>query len=658
MHLLRSATATALVCLFLTTCRTDEELAAPPTPSAAFTAAPGTAVLVGAGNIASCKKSGDEATAALLDSTLGTVFTAGDNAYDNGSIDRFLQCYDPNWGRHKARTRPAPGDRDYRTAGATGYFTYFGAAADGPSQGYYSYDLGAWHVIVLNSSIATSAGSAQEQWLRAELTAHATPCTIAYWHHPLFFSKGTSGTNTAVQPLWDALYAAGVEVVVNAHYAFYERFAAQTPAAVADAAFGIREFVVGTGGAEIQSFGTIRANSEVRSSGTAGVLRLVLDSGAYTWEFLPIAGRTFRDSGTGACHPAPPAPNQPPIARPGGPYTGEDTIHFDGTTSYDPDNDLPLDYVWQYGDGSTGTGPTPTHVYTADGTYSVALTVTDAKGAPSVSAATTATILRPSRAVVLVGAGNIARCDRTGDEETAALLDGIAGTVMTMGDNAYPGGSTTDYAACYDPTWGRHRSRTRPGLGNHDYDTGSADPYFAYFGAAAGDAASGYYSYDLATWHIIVVNTGSTAISTAAGAPQEQWLRADLAAHPARCTLAYWHHPRFYQGTWGKNSAVKPLWDALYAANADVVVNGHFHLYERYAPQTPDGVVDSARGIRQFIAGTGGAGHDALVEPHPNVEVRDNTAVGVLKLTLRDGAYDWEFIPAGGATFSDRGSGT
>ena len=287
------------VLVVVTTCRDDRGPAAPTEPTirsaTSVAAASGPVTLVGAGNIAKCGATGDDATAVLLDGIPGTVFAAGDAAYDNGTLTQYNSCYNLSWGRHKARTQPTPGERDYKTANAAGYFGYYGAAAGDPKQGYYSYDLGAWHIVVLNSGspqlVPTTATSPQVQWLRADLAAHPARCTLAYWHNPLFDSK--DAPNTAVRPLWDVLYGAGVDVVVNAHYAFYERFAPQTPAGVADPAQGIREFIVGTGGAEVMSFGTIRANSQVRSSGSFGVLKLTLDDARYSWQFVPVAGKTF-----------------------------------------------------------------------------------------------------------------------------------------------------------------------------------------------------------------------------------------------------------------------------------------------------------------------------------------------------------------------------
>src|SRR5213594_1086663 len=269
------------------------------TSALTVTAAAASYVLVGAGDIADCDAS---ATAALLDNIPGTVFTAGDNAYPNGSSADYTQCYDPSWGRHKVRTRPSPGNHDHNTSGAAGYFGYFGAQAGPAGLGYYSYDVGAWHIISLDSNIDMSAGSAQETWLRADLAASTKRCTIAYWHHPRFSSGTSHGSTGSTQPLWQALYDFGAEIVITGHDHEYERFAPQTADGTADAARGIREFVVGTGGAGLYSLGTPLPNSEVGNDNSHGVLKLTLSDGSYTWEFIPVAGDSFRDSGSGTCH--------------------------------------------------------------------------------------------------------------------------------------------------------------------------------------------------------------------------------------------------------------------------------------------------------------------------------------------------------------------
>lgn len=264
------------------------------------------------------------------------------------------------------------------------------------------------------------------------------------------------------------------------------------------------------------------------------------------------------------------------------------------------------------------------------------------------------TAIPPAADPVLVGAGDIAFCENNGAEQTASLIDNIPGTVFTTGDNAYPHGTFEQFINCYDPTWGRFKDRTFPSAGNHDYGTAGAEGYFRYFGSAAGNPGEGYYSYELGTWHIIVLNS---SISVASGSPQEQWLWADLAAHPAACTLAYWHVPLFSSGSLhGSDPTMKPIWQALYEYGADVVLNGHEHNYERFEPQTPDGIPDPARGIREFVIGTGGMYRYSFGAPIANSAVRNSETYGVLKLTLHPGSYSWEFIPVAGETFTNSGT--
>ena len=272
-------------------------------------------------------------------------------------------------------------------------------------------------------------------------------------------------------------------------------------------------------------------------------------------------------------------------------------------------------------------------------------------------AAASITVLPKPSSVVLVGAGDISTCSNQGDSATAKIIDGISGTVSVFvaGDNAYPDGSAADYANCYDPTWGRFKSRTHPVPGNHEYNIPGASGYFDYFGSAAGDPSKGYYSYDFGAWHVVAINS---VITRNAGSAQEQWLRADLAANQKKCTLAYWHYPRFSSGSvHGSDASMQAIWQALYDYDADVVVSGHEHNYERFAPQTPTGQLDNARGIRQFVAGTGGAGNYGFGVTQPNSEVRYNATPGVLKFTLYADHYDWQFIPISGS-FTDTGSGS
>lgn len=255
---------------------------------------------------------------------------------------------------------------------------------------------------------------------------------------------------------------------------------------------------------------------------------------------------------------------------------------------------------------------------------------------------------------VLVGAGDIADCASNGSELTGRLLDRIAGTVFTTGDNAYPAGTADDFRNCYEPTWGRHRDRTRPSPGNHDYQTGDGAPYFEYFGANAGPPGLGYYSYPAGTWHVVALNS---EIPAHAGSPQERWLRADLEAHRTQCTAAYWHRPLFSSGPHRDGRQMRDIWRTLYEFGVDVVLSGHDHLYERFAPQDAFGALDPVRGIRQFTVGTGGARPYVPHGLRPNSEV-SGTGWGVLALTLLDGGYQWEFVPADGTTFRDAGAAT
>jgi hypothetical protein len=239
----------------------------------------------------------------LADPSVAWFLALGDLQYENGELASFQTAYDASFGRLKAKTKPAPGNHEYNTAGATGYYTYFDTAAGDPTKGYYSFDVGTtWHVIALNSNcgaVACAAGSAQEQWLRADLAAaSARPCTLAFWHHPRF-SSNEHGDDTTVAPFWDALSAAGAELVLNGHDHGYERFDPQTPAAAADPN-GIREVVAGTGGRSLYPFGAPHANSVVRYA-AFGYLRLTLGTNQYAWQFVTEAG-AVTDSGTGTCH--------------------------------------------------------------------------------------------------------------------------------------------------------------------------------------------------------------------------------------------------------------------------------------------------------------------------------------------------------------------
>jgi len=265
---------------------------------------------------------------------------------------------------------------------------------------------------------------------------------------------------------------------------------------------------------------------------------------------------------------------------------------------------------------------------------------------------------------VVVAAGDIATCNSGNDSATADLVESIPGTVLTLGDNAYPDGSAGDFSHCYGPTWGRPdiKSRTRPDPGNHEYVTRGAAAYYNYFGAAAGDTRKGWYSFDLGAWHLVALNSNCIS-GCGPGSPMEQWLKADLAASPHRCILAYWHHPRFFSPAIAPGAShlekvdtrMSAIWSDLLAAGADLVLSGHRHVYERFPRQDAHGHLTPS-GLREFIVGTGGAIHEAFKGPTaPNSEVRKAQTFGVMKLTLHPGSYDWRFVPTAGG-FTDSGS--
>jgi hypothetical protein len=260
---------------------------------------------------------------------------------------------------------------------------------------------------------------------------------------------------------------------------------------------------------------------------------------------------------------------------------------------------------------------------------------------------------------VLVGAGDIADCTKDGDDSTGRLLDSIPGTVFAAGDDAYPNGTLSNFNACYAPNWGRHLARTRPAVGNHEYDSSStAAGYFSYFGAAADPLGNdtGYYSFDLGAWHIVVLNSEPAGTASS----QRSWLTSDLMGRTTQCILAIWHQPLFTSGPSGGAAQTRPLWQALQDAGAEIVINGHDHFYERFAPQDSLGNADPS-GIREFIAGTGGgethANFRLPLAPNDQANDKDNFSRGLLKLTLYANSYRWEFIPAAGfGTFTDSGT--
>jgi hypothetical protein len=276
----------------------------------------GDPVLLAFADAAYCRSSGDDAVARLLDGVAGTIAIVGDTEQNNATSDEYTGCYDAVFGRHKQRTRPAAGDHEYRTPGAAGYFDYFGAAAGERDMGWYSYDLGAWHVVVLNSNCdqvgGCGPGSPQYAWLQQDLAANAKDCLAAYFHHPRFSAGYLHGNSLRVQPFWDVLYESSADFVFGGNDHNYQRWAPLTPAGVPDPARGIRQFVVGTGGAIHYRIDTVPADVEAWNADTFGVLKLTLHPGSYEWTFLPQAGKTFTDSGSTPCSPLPPRDTTPP----------------------------------------------------------------------------------------------------------------------------------------------------------------------------------------------------------------------------------------------------------------------------------------------------------------------------------------------------------
>lgn len=254
-----------------------------------------------------------------------------------------------------------------------------------------------------------------------------------------------------------------------------------------------------------------------------------------------------------------------------------------------------------------------------------------------------------------MGKGRACRTRLTGE-----LLEGRGlSAVLALGDVQYGNGGIADYRASYAPSWGPVKAITHPVLGDGDYHNQNAAGYFGYFGAAAGASNRGYYSFDLGSWHVIVLNTNCSRVGGCqAGSPQERWLKADLAKHPAKCTLAAWHLPRFGSNAVRVDSTSLAIWRDLYAAGGELVLNGNNHFYERFGPQDPGGKADPARGVREFIVGTGGRSHQPLDAPMVNSQVRNDQTFGFLELTLRPGGYDWQFVPEPGFAFTDSGSGT
>lgn len=416
------------------------------------------AVLVGAGDIApQCPAAGGTgnladalATSTLLDGIPGSVFTLGDNAYVNGTASEFANCYDPAWGRHKPRTRPVSGNHDYNTPNATPYYDYFngvgvqnGPAGDRTQGGYYSYNIGSWHVVVLNSECTTlwntngcAAGSAQEQWLRADLAASPTNNIIAMWHRPIYSSSSSAATHAYLLPLYQALYDYGADLLLGGHWHNYERVAPLNPAGAIDTAFGIRSFVIGTGGIPLTSFGTTITGSEVRSNTAHGVMKFTLHDSSYDWQFIPIPGDTLNDSGTAAVH-GPPSGNLPPVVDAGPDQSVSGAAALIGSVT---DDGLPGpgSVTWSAisGPGTVVFGnpnaATTSAGFTANGTYVLQLLANDGQ------------FVRADTATIVVSGttGNLPPVVDAGANQ-AITLPASATLVATITDDGLPGPDTT-----------------------------------------------------------------------------------------------------------------------------------------------------------------------------------------------------------------------
>lgn len=295
--------------------------------------------------------------------------------------------------------------------------------------------------------------------------------------------------------------------------------------------------------------------------------------------------------------------------------------------------------------------------WSSEASRTVEITTEGTSGRPYVDVDAFLTMSAP-RTETLVGAGDIGYCGALDVAATAALIEGVPGVAVTLGDNAYPDGTPEQLAECYDPHWGRFKSRTRPSPGNHDYRVAGAKPYFDYFGSAAGPAGKGWYTYQAGTWRVYSLNSECNQIGGCGpGSPQYEWLERDLQQSPQHCVLAYWHRPVFSSIHHGGSTHMAAIAELLYKHRAEVVLASHDHGYERFAPLEPDGDRNGRRGIRHFVVGTGGAPlYDFDNPPHRGTIVRNNTTHGVLRVDLSIGGYAWRFLPTVDGGFTDSGS--
>jgi alkaline phosphatase len=410
-------------------------------------------VLVGAGDIAECGVNGDEQTAALIDRVRGHVFTVGDLAYPNGSDRDFAECYGPSWGRHKARTTlPVAGNHEYYSTDAEPFFDYFGARSN-PGLGYYSRDIGAWHVVVLNSNcdfVGCDRDSAQLAWLADDLARSDAHCTLALFHHPRF-SSGRYRDDDDVSAFWELLYYEGAEMVLNGHDHNYERFGPQRPDGRSDPAHGMTQIVVGTGGGELRDTGKAASNSMVRTGTTHGVLKLVLRDRSADWTFLPVKSGGFTDSGSLACHGPPPS-----VKSPAADFTVEQRTGAAPLTAVftDTSSGPPSSWRWSFGDGTTSRAANPVHTYRTPGTYTVRLTVENVAGTDRIERARLITVKPPREpgrdylTAVLrsnpVGYWRLASGDGPGSPPNLAEAAGRPPGTASGGVSATPDGATAD----------------------------------------------------------------------------------------------------------------------------------------------------------------------------------------------------------------------
>ncbi len=355
-----------------------------------------------------------------------------------------------------------------------------------------------------------------------------------------------------------------------------------------------------------------------------------------------------------------PPSNLPPVLAIARPFAG--TTAIEGTaldfaaTANDPESgDLSGAISWTSDrDGILGLGATFSRSDLSVGVHTLTVEVSDGQGGVA-TRVRTLTIFAPSNEIVAVG--DIGDCDSPGDEATGALVETLPGTIFALGDLAYEIGSAAEFTNCFEPGWGRHKSRIIPVIGNHEYGSPGAAPYFAYFGAVAGTPGAPWRSFDLAGWHVVSLDSNCGEVDGCdADSPQGQWLEADLSANSKPCTVALLHHPRFASGFVGIDDDVLDFWQIFYAHGVDVVLAGHDHAYERFARMNPNGGLDPTRGIRSFTSGAGGTGLHGADEDEINSEVRNEVAFGALRLVLQPTSYSWQFHGAGPGVFNDTGS--